>query len=173
VSHWEQSGSAVVGMAVVGTTRFRHVFVVRSASMVTLSAVSNDPRRDFMPRKIVDISARSRFIREEPWHLHFWESTPEEALAYLRDPRPELRNIGIELPDDCRIETVITNHDWMAAETRGLTAESGPIVICNVGGGDVAVSFYRVTMYAHRHEDVGRFAKNLLHPPDEESVQPS
>jgi len=35
-----------------------------------------------MPRKIVDLSARSRIIREEPWHLHFWESTAEEALAY-------------------------------------------------------------------------------------------
>ena len=126
-----------------------------------------------MPRKIVDLSARSRIIREEPWHLHFWESTAEEALAYLRNPRVELQGLGIELPADCRIETVVTNHDWMAEVTRGLTAESdnGPIIICNVGGGDVAVNFYRVTMYAHREEDIGRYEKRLLHSEDEEAVQ--
>lgn len=67
-----------------------------------------------MPKKIVDFPARSRFIREEPWHLHFWESTPEEALAFLRNPRSELEKIGIDLPSECRIETIITNHDWMA-----------------------------------------------------------
>jgi|SRR5579864_1852385 len=124
-----------------------------------------------MPSKIVDLSARSEVIRAEPWHLHFWESTPEEALAYLRDPRRTLTGIGIDLPDDCRVETVITNHDWMAARTRGLTAASdnGPIVVCNVGGGDVAVNFYRVTMYAHSDADVGRFEKRLLHPPSQES----
>jgi hypothetical protein len=124
-----------------------------------------------MPRKVVDLSARSRIIREEPWHLHFWESTPEEALAYLRNPREELQGLGIELPGDCRIETVITNHDWMSGETRGLAAEGedGPIIICNIGGGNVAVNFYRVTMYAHRQEDVGRFEKSLLHPEDVES----
>ena len=126
-----------------------------------------------MPRKVVDLSARSRIIREEPWHLHFWESTPEEALAYLRNPRAELQNLGIELPGECRIETVITNHDWMSRETQGLTVESedGPIVICNTGGGDVAINFYRVTMYAHRQEDVGRFEKHLLHREDEEAAQ--
>ena len=26
-----------------------------------------------MPSKVVDLSARSKHIREEPWHLHFWE----------------------------------------------------------------------------------------------------
>lgn len=125
-----------------------------------------------MPHKVVDLSARSRIIRDEPWHLHFWESTPEEALAYLRNPRAELQGIGIELPPDCRIETVITNHDWMAAATRGLTAESanGPIIVCNVGGGNVAINFYRVTMYAHSEEDVGRYQKPLLHSENEESA---
>jgi hypothetical protein len=61
----------------------------------------------------------------------------------------------------------------MAEVTRGLTAESdnGPIIICNVGGGDVAVNFYRVTMYAHREEDIGRYEKRLLHSEDEEAVQ--
>jgi hypothetical protein len=124
-----------------------------------------------MPSKVVDLSARSQIIRDEPWHLHFWESTPEEALAFLRNPREQLSEIGIELPADCRIETVITNHDWLSTKTRGLTAErdNGPIIICNVGGGDVAINFYRVTMYAHMEADVARFDKRLLHSPDEEA----
>jgi len=125
-----------------------------------------------MPSKIVDLSARSQVIRDEPWHLHFWESTPEEALAYLRDPRATLKRIGIDLPDECRVETVITNHDWLSARTRGLTAASdnGPIVVCNVGGGNVAINFYRVTMYAHSESEVGKFEKSLLHSPDQESM---
>ena len=41
-----------------------------------------------MPRKIVDFSALSEIIRHEPFMLHFWESTPLEALAYLKHPRP-------------------------------------------------------------------------------------
>jgi hypothetical protein len=127
-----------------------------------------------MPRNIVDLSARSSFIREEPWHLHFWESTPREALAFLRNPRRELEKIGIKLPADCRIETVITNHDWMGANAftggAGAAADNGPIVVCNVGGGDVAVAFYRVTMYAHKASDVGKFKKGLLHAPEQEAV---
>jgi hypothetical protein len=123
-----------------------------------------------MPRKLVDLSARSQIIRDEPWHLHFWESTPEEALAFLRSPREQLAELGIDLPPDCRIETVITNHDWLSAQTHGLTAErdNGPIIVCNVGGGDVAINFYRVTMYAHAEADVGRFEKRLLHSSEEE-----
>ena len=126
-----------------------------------------------MPKSIVDLSARSAHIRDEPWHLHFWESTPREALAFLRDPRKELEKIGIRLPADCRIETVITNHDWMATHAfaqGGRAAENGPIVVCNVGGGDVAVAFYRVSMYAHKASDVGKFKKELLHSPDEEAL---
>ena len=125
-----------------------------------------------MPKMIVDLSARSSHIRDEPWHLHFWESTPREALAFLRDPRKELEKIGIKLPANCRIETVITNHDWMGtnALARGAAAENGPIVVCNVGGGDVAINFYRVTMYAHKASDVGKFRKELLHRPEEEAV---
>ncbi len=126
-----------------------------------------------MPKNVVDLSARSSLIRDEPWHLHFWESTPREALAFLRDPRKELEKIGIKLPADCRIETVITNHDWMGTNAfagGGRAAEDGPIVVCNVGGGDVAIAFYRVTMYAHRASDVGKFKKELLHGADEEAV---
>jgi hypothetical protein len=122
-----------------------------------------------MPRKIVDLSARSRYIREEPWHLHFWEVTPDEALEFLRMPRKVLAGMGIELPDDCRIETVLENHDWLAASTDGLSASDG-VVVCNVGGGNVARTVYRVQMYAHREEDVGQFEKRLLHEPDAEEV---
>ena len=39
-----------------------------------------------MPRKVVDLSARSQIIRDEPFHLHFWESSVDEALAFLKDP---------------------------------------------------------------------------------------
>jgi hypothetical protein len=53
-----------------------------------------------MPNVVVDLSARSKHIREEPWHLHFWENTVPEALEYLKDPRGFLERIGIKLPDD-------------------------------------------------------------------------
>jgi hypothetical protein len=122
-----------------------------------------------MPRKVVDLSARSSVIRDEPWHLHFWEETPQEALEYLRDPRGQLEKIGIELPEDCRIETVIENHDWLAANTRGLAAENGPIIICNVGGGNIAKAVYRVSMYAHDESEVARHEKRLLHEPGVEA----
>jgi hypothetical protein len=125
-------------------------------------------RMTFMPRKVVDLSARSAHIRDEPWDLHFWESTPEEALAFLRDPRKELTAMGIDLPKDCRIETIITNHDWMSDRTEGLAADDR-IIICNVGGGNRAVAFYKVTMYAHEASDVGRFDKPLLHSVEEEA----
>jgi len=39
-----------------------------------------------MPSKIVDLSARSAIIREEPFYLHFWECTPQEYLDFLREP---------------------------------------------------------------------------------------
>ena len=123
-----------------------------------------------MPRKVVDLSARSRYIREEPWHLHFWEVTPDEALDFLRQPRKLLEGLGIELPNDCRIETVLENHDWLAAHTDGLNASDG-VIVCNVGGGNVARNVYRVSMYAHREEDVARFEKKLLHAPEAEEVE--
>ena len=51
-----------------------------------------------MPSKIVDLSARSAIIRDEPFHLHFWECTPEEYLDFLRDPRKTLSGMGVEFP---------------------------------------------------------------------------
>ena len=123
-----------------------------------------------MPNVVVDLSARSKHIREEPWHLHFWENTVPEALEYLKDPRGFLERIGVKLPEECQIETVIVNHDWLAKNSKQLEADNGPIIICNVGGGNVAVATYRVAMYAHRVEDIGRHAKDLLHSAEEEQV---
>jgi hypothetical protein len=121
-----------------------------------------------VPRKIVDLSARSEIIREEPWSLHFWESTPQEALAFLTNPREQLEKMGIRLPDECRVETVIENHDWLSASSGGLAKDDG-VVVCNVGGGNTAVTLYRVTMYPHDESEVGRHPKELLHDPSEQS----
>lgn len=70
-----------------------------------------------MPSKVVDLSARSEIIRNEPFGLHFWECNPAEYLTFLKDPRAFLAEMGIKLPKDCRIETVIENHDWISANT--------------------------------------------------------
>jgi hypothetical protein len=121
-----------------------------------------------MPRKVVDLSARSKVIYEEPWDLHFWESTPAEVLEFLRDPRGQLESMGIDLPPECRVETVIENHDWIARETDGMASSNGPIIICGVGGGNVARAVYRVTFYGHDESEVGKFEKRLLHGHEEQ-----
>jgi hypothetical protein len=64
---------------------------------------------DVMPAKIVDLSARSDIIRDEPFGLHFWECEPKEFLEFLKDPRGFLAAMGIKLPKRCRIETTIEN----------------------------------------------------------------
>jgi hypothetical protein len=115
-----------------------------------------------MPTKIVDLSARSDIIRDEPFHVHFWECTPQEYLAYLGSPREFLSNIGIRIPADCRIETTIENHDWLGEQAPGFKSDNGTI-ICNVGGGNVARPVYRVVSYAHDHSTIGKFKKDLLH----------
>jgi hypothetical protein len=122
-----------------------------------------------MPAKIVDLSARSEIIRDEPFGLHFWECEPKEFLEYLKDPRGFLAAMGIKLPKECRIETTIENHDWISANTRRLTSDGGGIV-CNVGGGNVGIerNIYRVISFGHRHEAIGKYRKTLLHPPTEQ-----
>jgi hypothetical protein len=122
-----------------------------------------------MPRKIVDFSAISRIIRDEPFYLHFWESTPREALAFLKNPRAELEKMGVKLPAACRIETTIENHDWLSAHTGGLARDNGTI-ICGTGGGNVGKNYYKVSFYAHEKSTVGKFTKKkaLLHGPDQE-----
>ena len=104
-----------------------------------------------MPRSIVDFSAISPIIRDEPFFLHFWESKPTEALKFLKDPRGELAKTGIDLPADCRVETTIENHDWLAAHSQNLSKNNGTI-ICGTGGGNVAKSYYKVSFYAHTHQ---------------------
>lgn len=121
-----------------------------------------------MPKNVVDFSACSPIIYREPWDLHFWECTVEEYFEFHQNPKEFLNKIGIVLPYDCRLETVLINHDWLVARnnpTPTPTPEpgSGPVTICNVGGGGGAVAFYRVTSFAHYEADVGRFAKSLLH----------
>ena len=122
-----------------------------------------------MPSKIVDLSARSRIIRDEPFYVHFWECTPREYLDLLKSPKKVLTGMGIEIPAKCRIETTIENHDELEASTKGLTAANGTIV-CNVGGGNVARGVYRIVSYAHDKSSIAKFRKKLLHSPDEEEV---
>ncbi len=117
-----------------------------------------------MPSKIVDLSARSEIIKNEPFHVHFWECTPDEYLQYLGDPRGFLAKMGIKIPADCRIETTIENHDWLGQHAPGLKSENGTI-ICNVGGGNIARAVYRVVSYGHDHSSIGKFKKDLLHEP--------
>jgi hypothetical protein len=123
-----------------------------------------------MPSKVVDLSARSKIIAAEPFALHFWECTPAEYLEFLKDPRKTLSSMGINLPKGCRIETTIENHDWLSTNTRALARDDGPVIICNVGGGNVAVArnIYRIVSYAHKDSDIAKFKKKLLHRSDQE-----
>ena len=122
-----------------------------------------------MPSKIVDLSARSDIIRDEPFGLHFWECKPPEYLEFLKDPRAFLAGMGIKLPKDCRVETTIENHDWISSNTDKMRRTRPPI-ICNVGGGNVGLArkIYRIISYGHKDEDIGKFRKSLLHSPDEQ-----
>jgi hypothetical protein len=122
-----------------------------------------------MPTKIVDLSARSDIIRDEPFHVHFWECTPDEYLQFLGNSRDFLCKMGIDIPKDCRIETTIENHDWLSEQAPGFRSANGTI-ICNVGGGNVARQVYRIVSYGHDESTVGHFKKKLLHGVDEQQV---
>ena len=117
-----------------------------------------------MPSKIVDLSARSEIIRDEPFHVHFWECTPNEYLKYLGNPRDFLKNMGVIIPEGCRIETTIENHDWLGKNAPGMQAANGTI-ICNIGGGNIAREVYRVVSYGHDHSSIAKYKKELLHSP--------
>jgi hypothetical protein len=123
-----------------------------------------------MPSKIVDLSARSTIIRDEPFHVHFWECTSREFLNFLKSPRKTLAAMGIEIPSRCRIETTVENHDWLEEHTKGFTASNGTIV-CNTGGGNVARTVYRIISYGHDKSTIGKFRKKLLHSPAEEQAK--
>jgi hypothetical protein len=122
-----------------------------------------------VPSKIVDLSARSEIIRDEPFHVHFWECTPAEYKKFLGNSRKFLAEMGIELPKDCRIETVIENHDWLSQHAPDFKSSNGTI-ICNTGGGNVARSVYRIVSYGHDHSTIGKYKKKLLHSPDVQQV---
>ena len=125
-----------------------------------------------MPSKIVDFSARSKILRDEPFDLHFWECSPSEYLDLLKNPRKILKEMKINIPAECRIETTIENHDWLGTATDGLSKANGTIV-CNVGGGNVARTVYRIISYAHEHSAIGKHHKNLLHSPEVEEIDSS
>src|SRR5262245_5076215 len=118
-----------------------------------------------MPSKIVDLSARSEIIRNEPFGLHFWECQPAEFLEFLKDPRTFLAGMGIKLAKDVRIETTIENHDWISTNTDKMRRSDGERIICNTGGGNVGIErkIYRVISYGHTEEAIGKFRKRLLH----------
>jgi hypothetical protein len=122
-----------------------------------------------MPTNVVDFSAVSEIIRDEPWQLHFWELTPAEYFEQVKNPRKFMQKIGIELPENTPIVTEMLNHDFLAAQTEASTTP--PIKVCNMGGGNTGIAAYRITSYAHLESDVGRFKKKLLHQPHEKKVR--
>lgn len=87
-------------------------------------------------------------------------------------------SLGIELPDDVRIETVVVNNDRFASSLDPVppsladaAAPLRPGGLCYVGFGGGMLNFYRVTVVAHDPEDVGRIKKKLLHAPHEEAAR--
>ena len=120
-----------------------------------------------MPTQIVDVSARSRLFREQPLLSHAWVATPPEVLEFLRHPRSELRKLGIRLPADCAVETILQNHDWLTGHSHGLDDKDGVSVFAR-GEGD-GRRFYRVSFYASKTKARARTdERTLLHRPDEE-----
>jgi len=73
--------------------------------------------------------------------------------------------MGLDLPKECRIETTIENHDYLAQESNGLASADGTI-ICGTGGGNIVRAVYRV-VFAHKEAEVGKFRKKLLHGENE------
>ena len=126
-----------------------------------------------MAGKIVDFSARSKIVRDEPFYLHFWECTPTEYLDLLKNPRKSLAEMGINIPQECRIETTIENHDWLGDHSDELRASDRRVIVCNTGTGDVGRTVYRIISYAHEDSAIGKFKKELLHSPDEDEVNRS
>lgn len=111
-----------------------------------------------MPRKLIDFSKLSEDIRQEPWDLHFWESTPKELLSFLKDPKRELAGMGIVLRPEVRVEITVENLDWISTQTKGFkveaTKDGDPIVICGTGGGggstaSIGKDYYKVAFYGH------------------------
>jgi hypothetical protein len=118
-----------------------------------------------VPSHLVDLSARSRVFRAQRLLSHAWVASPSEVIAFLRDPRAELKKLGIRLPSNCRIETLMQNHDWLAGHTDGMERE-GRVSVFFRGEGD-GETFYRVSLFANK-TTVEPLPRELLHSPDEE-----
>jgi len=94
-----------------------------------------------------------------------------KRISDLFERSPRIPGIdGYQAAKKLCIETTIENHDWLSANTRKLAADNGPVIVCNVGGGNVAVTrnIYRVVSYAHTHDAIGKFKKTLLHSRNEQ-----
>ncbi|MDQ7957029.1 MAG: hypothetical protein REJ24_10735 [Rhodocyclaceae bacterium] len=122
-----------------------------------------------MATHIVDLSARSEVLRNEPFSAHFWECTPSEYKAFLGRPREFLRGIGVELDPGCRIETLIENHDRFSDRVPDFDGDSDE-VICSLGRSNAANDAYRVVSYA-RDRNPKKVKKHLLHKPGRERVK--
>lgn len=118
-----------------------------------------------MPHHIVDLSARSEVFRTQALLSHAWVASPSEILSFIRNPRSELKKLGIRLSSACRIETVLENHDWLCGHTQELMNDGTITVFCR-GEGD-GKSFYRVALYASKANEKGR-DRTLLHAVNEE-----
>lgn len=118
-----------------------------------------------MPNQVVDLSARSRVIRGQGLLSHAWIATPAEVLAFLRDPRVELKKMSIRLPSTCRVETVLENHDWLTGHTDGFERAGRISILCR-GEGD-GQTFYRVSLFASK--GASKTPSELLHEPSDEA----
>jgi hypothetical protein len=87
----------------------------------------------------------------------------------MKTPRKFIERMGIDLPENTPIVTEMLNHDFLAAQTEA--ADTPPIKVCNMGGGNTGIAAYRITSYAHLESDVGRFNKKLLPSPEEKKVR--
>jgi hypothetical protein len=118
-----------------------------------------------MPTQVVDLSARSRIVRGQRFLCHAWVATPVEVLAFLRDPRVELKKLGVHLPSNCRVETVLENHDWLSGHTDGFERPGRVSILCR-GEGDGS-TFYKVSLFANK-TSASATPLELLHASDEE-----
>jgi len=62
------------------------------------------------------------------------------------------------------------NHDFLAAHAEIRAADTPPIKVCSMGGGNTGIAAHRITSYAHLGCDVGWHKKTLLHQPEEKKV---
>ena len=122
-----------------------------------------------MPTNVVDFSAVSEIIRDEPWQLHFWELTPDEYFEQMKNPRKFIARLGVELPEkrsSPRCSTTIFSPR--------IPRFAPPIPRrsrCAIWAAAIPASPPIASRsYAHLASDVGRHKKKLLHKPEEKKV---